>query len=144
MGISAFLVRVRRFARPQRSKTLHGIHSVEQFRSILEHERARADRNGHQFSVVAFNVGNPEVDSARVRHLEKVLANRIWSVYETGWFDNHHIGVLLPYTSEIGAWKLADDVCQAIATEASPPKCNVYTSPFSWFSNSAWSTGAEK
>ena len=34
-----------------------GIHPAKQFRTILEGERARSDRNGHQFSVVLFEVG---------------------------------------------------------------------------------------
>jgi len=110
---------------------------VERFRAILERERARADRNGHQFSVVVFKVGNPEADSTQIQHLAHVLANRIRRLTDhAGWLDNQCIGALLPYTSAAGAWRLADDVCHAIAAKASPPECTIYTYPSSWFSDS--------
>ncbi len=117
------------FVRLRQAKALDGIHSERRFRIVLERERARADRNQHQFSIVVFNVNNSDSDNTQGRHLARVLANRIRSVDETGWFDNHHIGVLLPYASEIGALKLADDVCHAIAAEALPPKYTVNTYP---------------
>jgi lipopolysaccharide/colanic/teichoic acid biosynthesis glycosyltransferase len=109
---------------------------VGRFRSILECERARSDRGGHLFSLVVFDVGNSEADVAGVRHLVHVLTKRIRSIDEAGWLGNQRIGVLLPYTSATGAWKLADDVCQAVATKISPPECTVYTYPSRWFSDS--------
>ena len=124
------------FVRLRQARALSRIHSAERFRAILERERARSDRNGHQFSLITFDLGRPEVNSAYIQHLTHVFTSRIRSTDEAGWLDNRRIGVLLPYTSADGSWKLADDVCQAIATEASPPKCDVYTYPFSWFSNS--------
>lgn len=112
---------------------MRGIHSMERFRDILERERARSDRNGHQFSLVVFNVGNPEPDSTQVRHLVHVLTNRIRLTDEAGWLDNQHIGVLLPDTSATGAWRLADDVCKTFTADNSSPECTVYTYPSSWF-----------
>ena len=129
MGLSAVLVRISRLVRLQQSKALNGIHSAEQFRAILERERAWADRNQSQFSVVVFGVGNPEADSTQVRHLAHVLANRIRLTDYTGWFDGSRIGAILPETSANGAWRLADDVCQTVAAKASPPECTVYTYP---------------
>lgn len=118
------------------AKALSRIHSAERFRAILERERARSDRNGHQFSLIAFDVGNPEADGAYVQHLTHVLTGRIRSTDEAGWLDNRRIGVLLPYTSADGSWRLADDICQVISDKASPPECTVYTYPSSWFSDS--------
>ena len=43
------------------------------------------------------------------------------------------MGVLLPYTSAAGAWRLADDVCRTIDGKVSPPDCAVYTYPSIWF-----------
>lgn len=56
-----------------------------------------------------------------------MLTNRIRSTDELGWFDNQRIGVLLSDTSAAGAWRLAEDLCQAITAKASLPECNVYT-----------------
>ena len=124
------------FARLRQANALEGIHSEKRFRIVLERERARADRNGHQFSLVAFRVGNPEIDIAQVQHLTHILTNRIRLTDETGWLDNQRIGVFLPYTSAAGVWRLADDVCQAIAAKISPPEYTIYTYPSKWLSDS--------
>ena len=133
MYLSEFWARISLFARPRRSKGLQGVHSVEQFHIILEREQDRADRNGHQFSMIVFEVSEPEVDSTQVQHLADILTNRIRSTDEAGWFDAHRIAVVLPETSADGAWRLADDVCQATATKVAPPECTVYTYPSEWF-----------
>ncbi|MHC4456686.1 MAG: sugar transferase [Planctomycetota bacterium] len=114
---------------------MSGIHSAERFRTILECERARFDRNSHQFSLVTFDVGNSEAGSVQARRLVHSITNRIRSIDEAGWLDNERIGVLLPYTSATGAWRLADDVCQSIASKATPPEYAVYTYPSMWFSD---------
>jgi len=114
---------------------LPGIHTAEQFCTILEQERARADRKGHQFSMVVFDTGDLKAESIQAQHLACVLVKRIRLTDQVGWFDGRRIGVVLPGTSVIGAWALADDVCQAITTKASPPKCTFYTYPSSWSNN---------
>lgn len=108
---------------------MEGIHSEKRFRIVLERERARADRNQHQFSLVDFEVGDSETNSNQVRILAHVLTNRIRLVDEAGWLDRQRIGVLLPYTRATGARKLADDVCQKISVRALPPKYTVHTYP---------------
>ena len=112
---------------------LCGIHSAERFWSILEFEQARSNRNGHQFSLVVFDTGNSGADNVGRRRLACLLTSRIRSIDEAGWLDGERIGVLLPYTSAAGAWRLADDVCKTINGEVSPPDCAVYTYPSVWF-----------
>jgi len=119
----------------RQAKALQSIHSVEQFRAAIERERARADRNGHEFSVVLLSTDNPEPDSAQLKYLAQVLAKRIRLIDEAGWFDDKHIGVVLPYTSATGAARLADDICEAAAKRVTSLKCNIYTYPSNWFSN---------
>ncbi len=135
MWLSRFWARVSQFTRPRRARGLRGIYSVEQFRTILERERARADRNGHQFSMIIFETGNPDQDSPQIQRLAQTLVKRIRSGDEAGWFDGHRIAVVLPETSADGAWRLADDICQAITTKTSPPEYTVYTYPSEWFSD---------
>jgi lipopolysaccharide/colanic/teichoic acid biosynthesis glycosyltransferase len=106
-----------------------GVHSVEQFRAIVERERARADRNGHQFSVVVFDAVGAEANSAEAQHLARVLTKRIRFTDQLGWFDSRRIAVLLPETPAAGAWKLAKDARTALSTDGRPPECNVYTYP---------------
>ena len=135
MDISRLWTRFKVFVPLSRASALSSIQPHERFHDILERERARSDRKEGQFSVVVFHVGNSGTDSAQVQHLADILTNRIRSTDEAGWFDAHRIGVLLPETSVVGAWRLADDICQAIAAKTSPPECTVYTYPSKWFSN---------
>lgn len=135
MDISRLWTRFKVFVPLSRASALSSVQPQERFHAIIRCERARADRNEGQFSVVLFNVGDPDANSTRVQYLAHVLANRIRSTDEAGWFDAHRIGVLLPETFAVGAWRLADDICQAIAAKATAPECTVYTYPPEWLSN---------
>ena len=109
-----------------------GLRSAEEFRGILNRERARVNRNGHEFSLVVFDLGNVNHNSAYTRHLVHVLSHRVRATDETGWLDERRIGVALPYTAPEGALKMAHDVCQKISTRALSPKYMVYTYPSRW------------
>ena len=109
-----------------------GIRSAKEFRAILDRERARVNRNGHEFSLVVFDLGNVNHNSAYTRHLVHVLSHRVRATDETGWLDERRIGVALPYTAPEGALKMAHDVCQIISTRALSPKYMVYTYPSRW------------
>ena len=106
-----------------------GIRSPKEFRAILNRERARVNRNGHEFSLVVFDLGNVNHNSAYTRHLMHVLSHRVRATDETGWLDERRIGVALPYTAPEGALKMAHDVCQIISTRALSPRYTVYTYP---------------
>src|SRR2546428_450816 len=96
------------FTRKQQARALYSIHSAEEFRQVLDCERARADRHEHEFSLVVFDGCNTDTNDAPARRLVHVLARRVRSTDEVGWFDERRIGVVLPYTPSDGAWKLAD------------------------------------
>ena len=119
----------------QKTRAPHRICSAEEFRTILGRERSRSNRNGHGFSLIAFDVGSP--DTASARRLLHMLTRRVRSTDEVGWLDRRCVGVILPYTLPAGAWKLADDLYQLMSNEISPPVCTVYTHPFqrSWDGN---------
>ena len=129
MDLSKFLAHANPLTRMRQAKALQKVHSVERFRDILERERARADRNGHQFSVVAFNIDDPEADSTNAKQLASVLLKRKRFTDELGWFDSHRMATLLPETTASGAKSLAEDVCQILTTPTSPPKYTIYTYP---------------
>lgn len=129
MWSSRFLARIIPFTYLWQARGFRGVQSVEQFRAILERERARADRNEHQFSVVVFDIVGTEANIAETQRLARVLTKRIRFTDQLGWFDSHRIGILLPETPVSGAWKLADDACIALSADATPPECNVYTYP---------------
>jgi lipopolysaccharide/colanic/teichoic acid biosynthesis glycosyltransferase len=113
----------------RQTRGFRGVHSVEQFRAILERERARADRNEHQFSVVVFDAVGTQAHSSEAQHLVHVLTKRIRFTDQLGWLDGQRIAVLLPETPAAGAWKLAGDASTALGADGRPPECNVYTYP---------------
>jgi oligoribonuclease NrnB/cAMP/cGMP phosphodiesterase (DHH superfamily) len=103
-------------------------YSKEEFHSILVREKARADRNGHGFSLVAIQVTRNEDISSVVKYLQK----KIRAADEIGWFDHNTLGVLLYNTSANGAWQFVnknrtetEDVCSLF-------KCSVYSYPNEW------------
>ena len=129
MNLSDLLVRIKSVVQFEQNREFPGICSVKQFQTILESERCRADRNQHEFSLLVFDIGRSDENQIQIRYLAHVLRNRIRLTDRAGWLDNRRIGAVLPYTSAAGAWRLADDVCQAMAAKAAPPECIVYTYP---------------
>ena len=115
----------------QRQDTLYAIYDVDDFYEILERERARADRSNQRLSLVVFDLGLPEVDDDIARHLVSVLVSRLRISDEIGWFDRQCIGIILPYTSAEGAWKLAEEVCKGFKGNGRTLSsfCSVYTYP---------------
>ena len=116
----------------QRQDTLYEISSVDDFYEILERERARADRSNQRLSLLVFELGLPDVDGDIARHLVSVLVSRLRISDDIGWFDRQSIGIILPYTSAEGAWKLAEEVCKGFKGNgrALSSFCSVYTYPF--------------
>ena len=69
-------------------KNLRNINSVEQFHTILEREKARAERNSHQFSLVLFEVKKVGGDISLLRYFARSLSDRIRWTDEVGWFSD--------------------------------------------------------
>jgi lipopolysaccharide/colanic/teichoic acid biosynthesis glycosyltransferase len=102
--------------------------SVRQFRQVLTRERARTDRSGDRFCLLAFTSRDPATSPNLHLQLSSILRRRLRSTDEAGWLDRSRIGVMLPGTPPRGAWKLAEDVC--VALESVPrPLCQVYCYP---------------
>jgi lipopolysaccharide/colanic/teichoic acid biosynthesis glycosyltransferase len=113
-------------------QAFNGIHSPEEFRLILERERARADRSGDKFSLVVFDFGNTNNgngSSLAVEHLTRILFQRVRLTDTVGWFDDKSIGTVLFGTTGEGAWKFADDVRKKANAIASQFSYRVYSYP---------------
>jgi lipopolysaccharide/colanic/teichoic acid biosynthesis glycosyltransferase len=111
------------------SPGIRGLHSTEQFRAILDRERARSDRNGYVFALLTFAVGDAEDGPARFLPLVGALGKRLRSTDEVGWLDDERIGVVLPDAEETGAWKVADDVLRGYGVDLPAPHCEVFCYP---------------
>ena len=105
------------------------LYSKEEFKSIIEKERARADRNNHELSLVIFDSGASDLKNTNIIPFIGKIRGRIRCVDETGWYDDQRIGTILPYTSNKGATKLAENICESLDSSIPKPVCTVYTYP---------------
>ena len=107
-ALGTFWTRLKAYRRRRTPVQLNGIHSADQFRAILVRQRAAADRHHHRFSLLTFDVGDPDISRDCIQHLVDVLVARIRLTDEAGWFNETRIGVLLPYTSAAvrSAWPM--------------------------------------
>ena len=105
------------------------LYSKEEFKRIIEKERARADRNDHILSLVVFDLGASGSKNNTSIQLIENICGRIRFIDELGWYDKQRIGMILPYTSNKGATKLAENICESLDGTTPKPVCTVYTYP---------------
>lgn len=108
---------------------------ADQFRHVLERERARADRTGDHLSLLTLAPRSPKDAPATLAFLARILRTRLRATDEAGWLNDRLIGVVLPSTAAQGAWKLADDLCLEYLDDLSPPVCTVYSYPSGQWKN---------
>ena len=103
------------FGRRKRLNSLNtepvaGISSVSEMRKILLSERARADRNGHEFSIIILDIDHDHYDQKQIDNLFQVLKCRLRSIDEIGWLSENQISIVLMYTIGENATKVAADI----------------------------------
>ena len=119
----------RNLINPLKKKMAEEIYSIEKFKSIIEAERARANRNNHNLSLLFFDMDSSGQEDNTTVHLIRIIKHRIRCVDKVGWYDNQRIGVILPYTSKKGATQLAENICESLNQTVHKPVCTVYTYP---------------
>ena len=124
--------RLNLITRLRQAQARRDIYSAEEFRAILERERARADHDSYEFSLAIFHAESMDSGHTNVRGLSCVITQRMRYTDKVGWFNRRCIGLLLPGTSADGAWKLAHEISKSISQKASPPACMIYTYPSQW------------
>ena len=75
-----------------------GLHSRETLLRVLEHERARCDRNGRGFALVVFDLARVPGNGAAHQRLEGVLATRLRRTDACGCLDLERVAAILPDT----------------------------------------------
>ena len=65
------------FANLNLQKDSNGIHSEDEFRSIIERERARADRTDHQFSLIILDLGSFDGNHHTTHHMLQKILRRV-------------------------------------------------------------------
>ena len=102
--------------------------SQDEFHSILVREKARADRNGHGFSLVAIEVSNLEDNPSLTERFQQLVR----TTDEIGWFDHNTLGVFLYNTSAFGAWQFVNNSKKKTGDVFSKTNCSVYSYPNEW------------
>jgi hypothetical protein len=89
------------------------IYQCEEFHELIDLERDRVHRDDQQFSLVlidVYNHSNGIIDSDKLVHK---ISKRVRRIDRIGWYDDAHLGVLLPNTTQAGARNFANDICKA-------------------------------
>lgn len=116
--------------RVRMKRTVRTLLSPEQLNQAILRESARVDRKGSgALSLVLFRIPKPGRTALSVVRLAKTILKRIRITDDLGWFDNQHIGLLLPDTMPSGAWQVAQAVCDAVAARGARPLCTMYSYP---------------
>jgi lipopolysaccharide/colanic/teichoic acid biosynthesis glycosyltransferase len=118
-----------------RKRSVGSMLTSEQMNIAIQRESARADRNGGEFALVLFRVRNRDRTSLSTMRLAKTVLTRIRNTDDVGWYDEDHLGVLLPDTSATGAWRFADAVSSLASQRSHRPLCSVYSYPTKWFTD---------
>jgi hypothetical protein len=111
-----------------RQDSVADICSQEEFYSILVREKARADRNGHGFSLVTIEVSNIDDTPSLTERLQQLIR----TTDEIGWFDSNTLGVFLYNTPAFGARKFINNSKKKRDDGFSISKCSVYSYPNEW------------
>ena len=120
------------FENSHRMNPLRNIHSSDVFRTILERERARAERTGQCFSLVVFGIDKENgTGDASLERLGTVLGQKVRICDEVGWYDRNRIATILPGTSAEGARQFTDVINERIKEVASSLTCTIYSYPSS-------------
>jgi lipopolysaccharide/colanic/teichoic acid biosynthesis glycosyltransferase len=119
-------------ARGRRDRWLR-LDPPRRFARVLRRERARTDRGGDGFSLLAFRQGPGESRRGVLHHLAETLRRRLRVTDEAGWLDAHRIGVVLPATPVVGARKLADDLLVLLGEDARRVVCTIHAYPSDQF-----------
>lgn len=85
----------------------------KEFTKIIELERDRVHRGNKQFTVVLFAVEKQVNGNTNTVNLIKKIFNRVRKIDQIGWYDNQHIGVLLPNTDKEGADIITKDIIKS-------------------------------
>jgi lipopolysaccharide/colanic/teichoic acid biosynthesis glycosyltransferase len=102
--------------------------------SVIRRERARADRQKSQFSLVMFRLVPARGRWATLR-LCKIVLDQIRATDELGQFDRHTVCAILPDTAPDGAWKLIDRVNEAAGARQMSVEPVIYTYPTNWIAH---------
>lgn len=110
---STLLGKVRSTSRAIIKSSFKTIYEREEFLELIELERDRVHRDDQQFSLILIYVNENDNGIADTIELVHKISKRVRRIDQIGWYDNNHLGVLLPQTTQAGAQIIANDICQS-------------------------------
>ncbi len=113
-------------------RRLHEIYFPQHLNGVIRRERARADRQKGQFSLVMFRLVPVRGRWATLR-LSRIVLNEVRTTDEVGQYDRNTVCAILPETTPEGAWKLIERVHDRAADKNMVIEPVIYTYPSSWF-----------
>jgi lipopolysaccharide/colanic/teichoic acid biosynthesis glycosyltransferase len=116
-----------------RKRSYQSMLTSEQMQIAIQRESARADRSGGEFALVLIRVKRKDHNALSTVRLAKTVLGRVRATDDVGWYDENHLGVILPDTNAAGAWRFVDQLCTMASRNLPRPLCSVYTYPTKWF-----------
>ncbi len=110
-------------------RKLSNIASKNKFYKTIERERERVNRNGHDVSMVLFDLALFKGNSDEKKNLIGRINHNIRSVDEIGLYDNQRVWLILPYTSSHGAREFSARICGSLNLIMPDSFCCVFTYP---------------
>jgi PleD family two-component response regulator len=96
------------------SRRANNICSDKTFHQMLKIERSRTHRNGHEFTLIVFDIKALQVDHNTRDRVIETINNQARIIDQVGWYDWKRIGVILPYTSAEGAKEFSKKIIDSI------------------------------
>lgn len=112
-------------------RRLHEMYFPKHLTAVLRRERARADRQKGQFSLVMFRLVPARGRWATLR-LSRMVLNEVRTTDEIGLYDRHTVCAILPDTVTEGAWRLIQRVNDIARTKSMNVEPVLYTYPTNW------------
>ena len=91
----------------------HTLYKMPEFLRLIRIERDRVHRNDMFFTLILFKVNSNESENGFCKRLVERLRKRVRKIDQIGWYDDEHIGVLLPETPPSGAQIVIRDIFNA-------------------------------
>jgi lipopolysaccharide/colanic/teichoic acid biosynthesis glycosyltransferase len=107
----------------------HEVPSREQMDDVIRRESCRADRNGHEFCLVLFDLGSRARSTLSCYRLVRAALGRARSTDVVGWFAEGTLCAVLPDTPPDGASVFAKGVCALVAGRMPRPRAVIYRYP---------------
>jgi len=112
-------------------RRLHEMYFPKHLLAILRRERARADRQRGQFSLVMFRLVPAKGRWSTLR-LSRLVLNEVRTTDEIGLYDRNTVCAILPETTPEGAWRLIGRVNEVARAKKMNVEPVLYTYPTHW------------